>query len=649
MSVIVGFWNPDSMPASSSVLARMGEATAHRPADEENRFVQGQFALAVSSWHLMPQRAAEPLPHAGALGCVCTLDGMLHNREELARACRWSPEESANKQDFAFVLAAYANWGDSFLEHLDGEFALVLFDPTRQKLFLARDLLGTHALYYAEPEGTIAFGSEIKNVLAHADVPTRPNDDALADLLIGGDANLNPETWFRGVYRVIPGTVLVRTRDSRAIRRFGSFDCTRQIRCNSFREYVELLQPALDRAVANRIRADRPVGVTVSGGFDSSTIYSLAQRLRSSSLPGPPIVGLSMTYDGFPLANEQEFLPFLEEKYSSAIQRLPVRPGFMKFARHTIFCGEAPTVRVHGDSEYAKWQACNDLGSRILLDGWFGDNITYNVGYWGDLLCRAQFGRLWNAFRGYCGWFAGARPIQCLNPLLQVSASILVPNSMRPPLRRLRNFFRPHPPSRWYRKAFTERGMERAIHQQAEVITEGSCHARHLYNMASNSYYRWNLEVLSKIAASFGVQPSSPFLDRELIQLVMAMPGEVLNWDYEPRALFREAVRGTLPEPIRDRKWKGDFRWFLAQSFEQEVSAIEALLASNSMAADLGYIHVDQFHTEIQRLRPRWLAGKMDQLEPVVSLVGLELWLRLFFGGESPPAAEVSSMATMRG
>jgi hypothetical protein len=122
----------------------------------------------------------------------------------------------------------------------------------------------------------------------------------------------------------------------------------------------------------------------------------------------------------------------------------------------------------------------------------------------------------------------------------------------------------------------------------------------------------------------------------------------VLNWNCEPRALFREAVRGTLPEPIRTRRWKGDFRWFLAQSFERELSAIEALLASHSMAAELGYINVNQFRSEIEHLRPRWLAGNTDQLEPVVSLVGLELWLRLFFGGETLPLAEAETLAASR-
>ena len=182
MSGIVGVWNLDGRPLDEALLSRMSGSLGHRGPDGESRQVAGSIGVGHQHSWVTPEEAGEIQPLVGPAGVMLAVDGRLDNRDELLPALGLPKTAS----DAACLLTAHGVWGERFAERLNGDFAVAVFDPARQQLLLARDSIGIRPLYYYRDERLFAFASEIKALLAHPDVPTRADDEGLADYMLLG-------------------------------------------------------------------------------------------------------------------------------------------------------------------------------------------------------------------------------------------------------------------------------------------------------------------------------------------------------------------------------------------------------------------------------------------------------------------------------
>src|SRR6266849_6700258 len=268
MSGIVGMWNLDGRPVEHAVLTALSAPMAHRGPDGEGRWVQGPVGLACQLFRVTPESATETQPLVGSSGAVLVFDGRLDNREDLLASLKTSQGVRPDSPDPALVLGAYEAFGDRFPERLNGDFALGLFDHRRRQLLLARDAMGVRPLYYCRTRETFLFASEIKALLAHPLVSRRPDDDQLAEFLLGGPARDNQGfTFFRGVSSVLPGYFVIATPQEFAARRYWDFDATRRTRLGSFQEYAAGFRYHFEQAVRRRLRSAHAVALGVSGGL----------------------------------------------------------------------------------------------------------------------------------------------------------------------------------------------------------------------------------------------------------------------------------------------------------------------------------------------------------------------------------------------
>src|SRR5688572_19883970 len=149
MSGIAGAWNLDGRPMAADVLSAMSRTLRHRGRDGEGHRIAGSVGLSCQHLWVTPEEQGERQPivaRQGDSGTMLVLDGRLDNREELLRALALSPHRAIS--DAACVLAAYETWGDGFGAHLNGDFAVAIFDSDAQRLVLARDAIGIRPLYY---------------------------------------------------------------------------------------------------------------------------------------------------------------------------------------------------------------------------------------------------------------------------------------------------------------------------------------------------------------------------------------------------------------------------------------------------------------------------------------------------------------------
>ncbi|HEV8384076.1 MAG TPA: asparagine synthetase B, partial [Candidatus Acidoferrales bacterium] len=310
MSGIVGVWNLNGAPVERALLERLAATLAHRGPDVRGVWVDGPVGMAACLLRVTPESAREVQPVVQPGEAVCVFDGRLDNRDEILADTQSSAAITATSPDSALVLAAYRQYGEKFVEHLNGDFALAVFDIRRRTLFLARDYLGIRPLYYARAGDTFLFASEIKAILAYPDFPRVPNEEALAVFLAQGiSQDASGQTLFSGVYNLPPAHVLTVTPDKNFARRYWSFENVSSPAAKSPEEYAEGFRWHFERAVRRRTRSAYPVAVMVSGGLDSSSVFCMAETLRRAT-PGavPPIFGVTLTYPQASPADESEFI-----------------------------------------------------------------------------------------------------------------------------------------------------------------------------------------------------------------------------------------------------------------------------------------------------------------------------------------------------
>ena len=129
-----------------------------------------------------------------------------------------------------------------------------------------------------------------------------------------------------------------------------------------------------------------------------------------------------------------------------------------------------------------------------------------------------------------------------------------------------------------------------------------------------------------------GMDIAFPFLDRDLLVFLMSIPGDMQTWQGMPKALLREGLKGVLPEPIVNRRWKADFTHLANRSVEMDFSLLADCLQNGSNAAAWGFLDHDALTDQLPRLQGTLKESKTcETVWELIDLLGLELWLQVFF------------------
>lgn len=633
MSGILGIAHFDGLAVDRLELARLSVAHRHRGPLEGIR-TDGAAGLACRLTRIAPESAAETQPVVDLNGAMIVFDGRLDNREELLGALEPDAAVSHQSPDSVLALAAYRSFGEDFPARLNGDFALGLYDPHHRQLLIARDAVGVRPLYYHGTPQLFLFASDIKTLLSHPAVETRPNDDALADFLFGRFAGQGPQeqTFFQNIVSVLPGHLVIASLDGIRTRRYWDFDPTRQLRFPRFEDYADAFKEHFERAVQRRLRSMAPVAVSVSGGLDSSAIFCVAGTLlRGGGSHQPELVGVSCTFSSGSPADEESFLVEIERAYGLAIWRLKDLPaGITDAAREGVWHAEAPFLDPQWSATHAQLSHVRRRGAQVLLTGHWGDQFLVDDAYLVDLCRRGAWLTAWRHVTTYGRWLDlpnGEFKRRLCAALLKYHA----PDIMVSALRRMRNRIRPRVELRpWYTDTFRQRAS-RPSRTRVDAEPLADAHACSIYREVRSRYAVFCMEWNNKIAAMHGLEMAFPFLDRDLIAFLMAIPGEVQSWNGVPKGILREALSGVLPKAIAVRRSKADFTTVVNAGLAKDREIVAQSLQAEGMTAAWGYVRRETLTEITARLEgingptaePMWAVG---------DLFSLELWLQTFLG-----------------
>ena len=259
-------------------VARMTGAMRSRGPDGEGCWSAGRVALGHRRLSIidLSDTGAQPMVDA-ELGLAVAFNGCVYNYEEL-RAELSDHYRFTSTSDTEVVLKAYHRWGERFVDHLVGMFAIALVDQRRDRVLLVRDRLGVKPLYVAELPGRTRFASSLPALLAGGGVDTRLDPAGLHHYLTWHSIVPAPRTILRGVRKLPPATVRV-LEPGRAPRDhvYWQPSYTRRPEHAGWgaQDWQEAVRDALRTAVRRRTVADVEVGVLLSGGLDSSLLVAL--------------------------------------------------------------------------------------------------------------------------------------------------------------------------------------------------------------------------------------------------------------------------------------------------------------------------------------------------------------------------------------
>jgi asparagine synthase (glutamine-hydrolysing) len=284
-------------PADVGAVARMAATMVDRGPDGVGVWSQGGAALGHRRLKVidLSEQASQPMVDAG-LGLTIAFNGCIYNYEELREQLQHDGYRFFSHGDTEVLLKAYHRWGESFVEHLHGMFALCIVERDSGRALLARDRLGIKPLYVAEVDGALRFASTLPALLAGGGVDTSIDPVALHHYLTFHSVVPAPRTILRGVNKVAPGTITVVEPDGRRRTTRWWEPRFERLEERTDAEWEDAVHDALRTAVERRLVADVPVGVLLSGGLDSSLIVGLlaehGQDLQTFSIGFDAVGGI---------------------------------------------------------------------------------------------------------------------------------------------------------------------------------------------------------------------------------------------------------------------------------------------------------------------------------------------------------------------
>ncbi|MFB9546037.1 N-acetylglutaminylglutamine amidotransferase [Micromonospora sagamiensis] len=279
MCGLAGELRRDGSRADVTAVERMAATMHDRGPDDSGVWSQGPVALGHRRLKIIDLSAASGQPLVdSAAGLTGVFNGCVYNYRELRAELQAKGHVFFSSGDTEVVLKAYAEWGDDFVDHLVGMFAVAITERATGRLVLARDRLGIKPLYLAETPDRVRFASTLPALLAGGGIDTTVDPVALAHYLSFHSIVPPPRTILRGVAKLPPATVRVYEPDGRVTERVywdPSFTRHPDRAGWSERDWQDALHESLTTAVRRRMVADVPVGVLLSGGLDSSLVVAL--------------------------------------------------------------------------------------------------------------------------------------------------------------------------------------------------------------------------------------------------------------------------------------------------------------------------------------------------------------------------------------
>ena len=616
---------------SRALVHRMCDVIRHRGPDDEGAWVADGVALGMRRLSIIDLSSGHQPIHNEDRSVWIVFNGEIYNFPELRRELEAAGHRFYTSTDTEAIVHAYEQWGAAAIARLRGMFGLAIWDLRSRTLLVARDRIGIKPIYYAEANGRLYFGSELKSLLQAPDVPRAIDLDAL-DHYLSFLYTPRDGSIFSSVRKLPPGHVLT-WRDGRVtIDQYWSIPAAESFR-GTEADAVAQLRAVLSDAVRCHLLSDVPLGAFLSGGIDSSLVVGLMAEAT-----GQRVKTFSIGFDE-PAFDELEHARRVAEHFATDHHEFVVKPDALDILDRVVSHFDEPFADA---SAIPTWYV-SEMARRhvtVVLSGDGGDEL----------------------FGGYDRYLPHPRVVAfdryspgALRRVAAIAASRL-PHGARG-----KNFLR-HV-SRDQQGRYIDAIRFFGVDEKPELLAGDVWRqlrgpdpetrlARQFDRFAAlpwaSQMMRFDAEtylpedVLTKVdrmSMAHSIESRVPLLDNEVIDFAATLPAGLKIKDGRRKHVLKEVAATLLPADIVTRRKQG-FGVPLEVWFRGGMRELFADTLLSASSLQRGFFEP----AFVKRIVAEHACGKRDHSLRLWQLVVFETWYRLYVDAVGEPAAHSNSL-----
>ena len=459
---------------------------------------------------------------------VLTYNGELYNTAELRAQLQSRGHAFTTRSDTEVLLRSYIEWGRACTGRLNGIFAFGVWDESAQTLLLARDRLGVKPLFYARCGRGLLFGSELKALLAHPDIPAEIDAEGLGEIFALGPGRTPGNGVFRGVEELRAGCTLTfdRTRGARVSAYWALHSAPH---AEDVATTAATVGELLTDSVIRQLVSDVPIATLLSGGLDSSAVTAIAARHLARAGSGP-LRTYSLEFAGA----DRDFAPTayyadpdarwvaaVAEAFATDHQVVTLdTPEQAEFLTRAVIARDLPGL---ADVDSSLYLFCREIRRQttVGLSGEAADEVFggYPWCHWEEAISAATF-----------PWARAT----------DARSAVLSPE--------LRPRVRP-------REYIADR-YHQALAEVPRLPGESPREARmrEILYLNITRFLPTLLDRKDRMSMAVGLEVRVPFCDHRLVEYVWNIPWSMKTCDGQAKGILRRALQGVLPADVLGRK-----------------------------------------------------------------------------------------------
>ena len=615
-------YHDSSRPADEATLQRMGHTLRHRGPDDWGVHLDGPLGLGMRRLAIIDLQTGHQPIHNETRTVWTVYNGEVYNFAALRQGLEARGHHFYTASDTEVIVHLYEEYGPDFPRHLNGMFAVAVWDAVARRLVLARDHLGVKPLYYALLPDRLLFGSEIKAILA--DGPALTLDLDALSLYLSLLYIPAPHSIYREVRKLEPGHTLVYEAGQARVQPYWTLADVEPLRPPyAVPALREELRARLAAAVRQQLVADVPLGVFLSGGLDSSTVVAFARAAHSG-----PLKTFSIGFDD-PSYDETGLARIVARHFETDHTELVVRPDAPDLAPKLVAHFDEPFADSSAIPTYYLAQMTRQHVT-VALGGDGGDELFAGYAtYQADKLARLYARLPGPVSQGLIPAVVRRLPVSDRKVSFDLKARRFVAHALLDPGRR-----------HYAWKAFFSDSLKAdLLAPDLRAALNGGLDgygpfrrqyeaAAHLDELSRCQYADTRVslpdDMLTKVdrmSMAHSLEARVPLLDLGLVEFAFALPGALKMPGLTLKGFLRETMRDSLPAAIL-RQPKRGFNAPMSRWLKTSLRPlVEAYLAPDVVARQ-GYFQP----ATVARLVADHQAGRADYSRNLWALLMFNLW-----------------------
>jgi len=611
-----------ALPVSAELANQALDTLAHRgPDDRGVCHVPGAW-LGHRRLSIIDTSSAGHQPMVDeSTGVALTFNGEIYNYIELRKELESLGHQFHSRSDTEVLLRSYLAWGEQCVDRFNGDWAFLIWDPRNRVAFLSRDRFAVKPLYFTRARGALSIASEPKALLELYPELRRVNERALYRFLKESSLYDHTDCFYDGIQLLQPAHYGIYKLDGDVLDIVRYWDWPNGE--SSVQGDVQAQFDALfEDAVRLRMRSDVPVGITLSGGLDSTAVMSSAEKhLELGSTRMTAFTSVYETQPNAALVDERKWAALAAQNCAHVDLQLVDAPNHLwlqtlrKIIRYMDGPGYSPAV-------FPLWHIARTASQqkvKVLMEGQGADEL---LGGYTDYAAAALLEKLVSLLSRF-KWVALGREV--LSCFAAFGASVF--------LVRLSRLIFPWLIDYNYRRAgllgvmrsdFIERVNSELENMPVRKRTSPSLAENVMRFDFSSRVLPGLLQYGDTVSMANGIESRLPFLDYRMVEYCARLPIEWKIRTGQTKYILREYLRRIGQTPIADRKDKKGYPTPLEQLFKFNDGEMLRELLLSPEAKTSAYCDQEM----ISKLLNRYLSGQKRSENPLYRLLSAELWLQ---------------------